>query len=369
MYPTFVDSNCSFSIVSQAAYDETTFVSQPVATGQYKVTEFVAGSKLVMEKVDNHWQTDESLIPEPYKARIDVLEYNVLTESSQIQTALEMGTIQCSDISITAANAFMAGDEIQVQEYTEKYPGLIMFNLKDGVFADNLALRQAVLYAIDLVGLAQVTTQGTGHQAYSIGNESLAGYQESWESENYYDYDLDKAKELLDEAGYEAGDLTIKILTGSSESNTMPVQIIQAYLYELGINVEIDALDNTTYIAQRTAYTGDWDICYNGLVPKGYYMNGARMVADATNYEEGNMFGLNSEELQEIFEAALYGGSDEEIDAFHQYITDNAYLYGLSVGKIFYGLHPGIETMVFSCDGEICPQAFILNDQYDVYAD
>jgi hypothetical protein len=118
----------------------------------------------------------------------------------------------------------------------------------------------------------------------------------------------------------------------------------------------------------RTADSGIWDLCYNGLVPKGYWISGIKMVLDGTTYATGNMMGFKDDKLQSLFETALYNQNDANNDALHQYIKQNAYGYGLEVDYVYYGVHPGIQTMVFSCDGEIAPQAFVLGPAYNIYA-
>jgi hypothetical protein len=91
------------------------------------------------------------------------------------------------------------------------------------------------------------------------------------------------------------------------------------------------------------------------------------MVLDCTLYPTGNMMGFKDNSLQTLFETALYNQNDRNNDALQQFIRQNAYGYGLEIDYIYYGVHPGIQTMVFSGDGEIAPQAFVLGPEYNVY--
>jgi ABC-type transport system substrate-binding protein len=237
-----------------------------------------------------------------------------------------------------------------------------------GPFKDNLALRQAVCYAIDVPVLSKAVTFGQGHQSYDFGDESLYGYLKKWNNEDYYNTNLDRAKQLLAQAGYQPGQLKLRYFINTGEKSSLEAQIIQSDLKKIGIDMEINFVDNTNYIMNRMADSGIWDLCYNGLVPKGFWISGIKGVLDTTTYTSGNMMGFKDNRLQSLLDAALYTPSDANSDALHQYIKQNAYGYGLEVDYIYYGVHPGIQTMVFSCDGEIAPQAFVLGPAYNVYA-
>jgi ABC-type transport system substrate-binding protein len=368
-YPSFMD-NVGCFIVSKKAYEASRngFNAQPVSTGAYKVTAVTSGVTVTMEKYDTYWQKDSSLLPEPYKPRVDVVQYDVINEPSQIQTALELGNIQCGEITAPIAEDFAGNKNLAVKKVNQKYSGMLMFNMFSGPFKDNLALRQAVCYAIDVPALARAVTFGQGRKSFTFGDDSQFGYVKKWDSEDYYNTNLDKAKELLAQAGYRPGQLKLRYLAATGEVNSLQAQILQGDLKKIGIDVEISLVDNTAYIMGRTADSGLWDLCPNGLVPKGYWVSGMKMVVDTTIYTMGNMMGFKDDQLQNLLETALYSPNDRNNDALWQYVKQNAYGFGLQIDYVYYGVHPGIQTMVFSCDGEIAPQAFVLGPEYNVYA-
>jgi ABC-type transport system substrate-binding protein len=368
-YPSFMDAVGCF-IVSKRAYEASRngFNAQPVSTGAYQVTAMTSGVSVTMEKYDNYWQKDISLLPEPYIPRVDVVQYDVINEPSQIQTALELGNIQCGEVTAPIAEDFKGSRDIKIITANQKYPAVLMFNMLSGPFKDNLALRQAVCYAIDVPALSRAVTYGQGRQSFTFGEDSLYGYVKKWDSEDYYNTNLDRARQLLAQAGYSPGQLKLRYLGVTGEKSSLEAQIIQADLRKIGIDMDISLIDNTAYIMNRTAESGMWDLCPNGLVPKGYWISGIKMVLDTTLYTAGNMMGFKDARFQTLFETALYNQNDKNNDDLWQYVKQNAYGYGLEVDYIYYGIHPGIQTMVFSCDGEIAPQAFVLGPDYNVYA-
>lgn len=370
-YVTLLSGSRCF-IVSEKAYKDPNadFVNNPIGTGHYTVKEFVSGTRAVFEKRDSHWQSDkdESLVPYVYKANADVVQLDVILENQQIQTALETNAIQAGPISTTIANDLSASGIVDVLSIPGNYAHSIMFNCFSGPFKDNIALRQAVMYAINTDDIAQAVTQGTGHKAYTLGNESLTGYQTKWENEDYYNYDLDKAKALMAEAGYPDGGLTLRWLGKTDEFVTLTAQIVQAQLAEIGITLQIESLDNTSYMNKRPAYSEGWDLVWGDSVPKGNEVLAFQSYVDISQYEKGNICGIYDEHLQELLLNALYGQSAEEIDALHQYVKEQAFVYGSYVDYSQYGVAKGV-TMVFANDGEPVPCAFKLSADYSVFAE
>lgn len=361
-------------IIAEVAYTDPNadYVANPIATGHYVCTSFTAANKAVFEKRENHWQSDvnEDLVPYTYKANVDVVELQCVLETPQIQNGLETGELQCGAVTATIAQGWEGNSDVAVTALPGKYMHTIMLNCYDGLLADNIALRKAILYAIDTAAIAQAVTNGTGHMCYTIGNESLGGYLEEFESMDYYNYNMEKAKQYMAEAGYPDGGITLKWLGKSEEAVQLTSTIIQAQLAELGITLEISNLDNTTYMAQRTIYSenADWDLCWGDSVPKGNFVLAYQSYIDYTQYELGNMLGLKDDNMQEIFMAALYNQTPENIMALHNVVVDSASILGSYVDMDFWGHDPNL-TVVTGNDGEIAANAFILSENYDVYAD
>ena len=370
VYPSVIDGALGFAIVSQNAYSADGFATNPIGTGGYVVKEFSSSSYLVVEKRTDAWQS-EDLLPEPYKPRVDVVRIDMLSETEQIRGALEAGNVQIGTINALVSLEFEGNPELGVVKVPQNYASCIIFNGLEGPTADNLALRQAIMYAVDCASMAYGMTNGTGHAAYTVGDENLVGYNPEWETDGYYDYDVEKAKAKLAEAGYEPGELTLSILSPAIPGMDMLAQLIQANLKAIGINLEIDLPDNASYMARRNAYTGGWDLCTVATVPKGYMINALGTIANCEIYNNGtlNICGFYDEELNSLYKAALADPTSvEKMSALHQWIEDNAWAYGFAVAYNFWGIDSGIEKLVFSASGEIVPTATVLKDSYDVFA-
>ena len=102
----------------------------------------------------------------------------------------------------------------------------------------DVRVRQAMNYAIDKEAYCQVMYQGYGTPATSVAPASILYYEE----QTPYDYDLEKAKSLMEEAGYADGfDLTLWGDNSTQEIKGMT--FIQQQLAQININVEVLPMD------------------------------------------------------------------------------------------------------------------------------
>lgn len=372
VYPVLLASTVRVNIVDEDTYDADRFVNDPVGTGHYVVKEFTAGQSVVVEKRDDYWQTDESLVNYCYVANADVVELDVITESAQIQNGLETGNLQIGAVTANIKADIEAKDKgLAVTTRYGKYNHQLMLNCYQGVLSESKELRQAVCYAIDSAALAYACTGGTGSVTYCEGmGPNIAGYQESWETEDYYNYNVEKAKELVKAAGYDpAGTgITLKWLGKNSEDCKTCSETIQAFLRQIGIEMQIENLDNTTYMARRNAYDESaWDLAFTDGVPKGNYILGVSSSIDITAYEKGNAYGGTNEEIQALLQEGMYNLTDETCDAIHQLLKEECGLYGLYLDYDFWG-HDANISLVTGNDGEVSVGASVIAADYNVFA-
>ena len=116
------------------------------------------------------------------------------------------------------------------------------FNFEKKPF-DDIRVRQAICHAINKEQVIQVALEGRGEVSNTVVGLPIPGCDSTVEG---YDYNPEKAKELLKEAGFENGfDTTIKT---SGDVRSLEAQVVQANLQEIGINVEIELLDWGAYL-------------------------------------------------------------------------------------------------------------------------
>jgi peptide/nickel transport system substrate-binding protein len=140
----------------------------------------------------------------------------------------------------------------------------LIFNKKQGLFADVKA-RQAVNYALDKE--AVLTAAFTDKQFYTLNPGLFQPEQKDWYSdagkELYNPKDLEKAKQLLKEAGYNGEEVVI-LTSREYPHHYNSAVATQQQLEKIGMKVKLDVYDWATLL-ERRGKPEMWDIFYTGF--------------------------------------------------------------------------------------------------------
>ena len=351
----YIFAQCS--IVDKDTYEanKDKFSTVPVTTAAYQVAECVPGSYYVLEKSPKYWQTEESLRSYAANQQADKLVYNVVTEATQATIALQMGE---DHIITVCGNSeigyFMNPDGTPVDGYSvnkilSSTSTVLSFNMEEGyVFDDNLALRQALCYAINRDDVVAGGLHGNGEIMNDLASKDCGDYNKEWDNEDYYNYDLVKAKQLMAEAGYADGidpatgkALHLRLMADQQYKDSAVV--IQSQMLALGIDCEILAYDNSLLASYQYDPT-QWDMylyiqgteCYVTSVYDGIFAAGADGKAPKCFVVD--------EKLQELINAAHDSSTHgaDTVEALHDYVYENAYTYGLYQSYTF---SVGVDTI------------------------
>ncbi len=328
---------CKVPIATEKAYNDSPdqFATTACGTMPYTVAggnDYISGTSITLRKTGEYWQTDESLIYEGSKAYSDVIVFNILSEATQLALAVENNEVQIAMyINPSMLDEVSAKDGLKLAQMPSSEDRGFQFCMtKDSIFYDNLALRQAILYAIDNEAVAEACGYGYGSPAdVTCGSEQLTvGFNKEWKT-SPYTYDVAKAKELLKEAGYNGE--KIRLLCNTNATITMMWTVIEANLQAAGINAEIVVAEGTSYGGYRDGTSGQYELCYAGPGNGGYVTADLwNTLFNRNNYASGATWaGLVDDELQALYEAiAAPGGyTQDNLDAFYDYITENALYY------------------------------------------
>lgn len=363
-YPGYLAQATSFVVaLDSEAYDPERFRNDPVTTGQYKAIAFTSGASATLMQTYCYWGDPERL-PAHRAANVDVVRFDVITENSQIETALSTNSIQAADITANIAENF-ANSAVQVMKFPESYPSTFMLNNAPGsVFDGNKALREAVAYALDYESMCLAATRGAGKVTRVFGNDTLSGYTTDFAPLGYY-YDVEMAKAKLAEAGYQPGEITLRYVTNIN--NEVPL-VAQACLNAAGINMEIVLVDETQFLTTRQeANMLTWDILFLEVVPRGFLTNILYTLTDINSFPFGMYCGANDTELFEAVKTARYSQSPEDITAAYNMIMDRLYYIPTWENYGYAGAYSKIEGIVKDSSLELLAQASIFADDYDVF--
>jgi ABC-type transport system substrate-binding protein len=157
-------------------------------------------------------------------------------------------------------------------------------------------VRQAISFAMDRETMVEQALFGLGEPTQVPFPPYSPAYFEDLTHE--YDFDLDRAAQLLAEAGYPDGGFELRVITGAAMPGTPAMaQILQDDVAELGITLNIEVLDQGVYTTRRFGFenngSGDYDIDFTGgglmhLDPLGLFLNSPFRVYDSPIFPRGD---------------------------------------------------------------------------------
>src|SRR5699024_3161568 len=218
-----------FHITSPAAFEEygPELNENPVGTGQFKFVSWTKDDSIVLEKFEDYRK--EGL------PKLDKVIFEVIPDNAARLIALRSGDIDIMDgLNPDDAAGVESDDDLILYARAENNFGYVGFNVEKDPVNDQI-LRQAISHAIDREAIVDALYAGYGTPAVNPLPPSYLGYNDEVEG---YQYDIDKAKELLAEAGYEDG-LEIDLWTMPVARPYMPdpetaAESIQNNLAEIG---------------------------------------------------------------------------------------------------------------------------------------
>jgi len=223
-----------FAITSPAALEEygPEINENPVGTGPFKFVSWTKDDSIILEKFEDY--RIEGL------PKLDRVIFEVIPDNAARLIALRSGDIDIMDgLNPDDAAGVEADDDLILYARAENNFGYVGFNVqKEPV--DNQTLRQAISHAIDREAIVEALYAGYGTPAVNPLPPNYLGYNDEVEG---YQYDIDKAKELLAEAGYADG-IEIDLWTMPVARPYMPdpetvAEIIQNNLAEIGVEINI----------------------------------------------------------------------------------------------------------------------------------
>lgn len=225
------------SIVSQDAVEEKgeTFSQDPVGTGPYQFETWTQGQETTMTAFAEYWGEEPGVDQVIYRAIPDVTTRN---------NAFLAGEIDINQVTDPEIYAQLEGAE-GVELVSE--PGLITRFLgmkSDAPPFDDPRVREAVSLAIDRPAMLGSIFEGISTPAEGILSPPVLHAKTGILN---YEYDPERAKELLAEAGYADG-LDVTLTIGNVDRFTRPATVIQQNLAEVGITMEIITMETQSML-------------------------------------------------------------------------------------------------------------------------
>ena len=292
----FFEYNLIFPIVSSNQFKNEDFYKSrlaPKATGMYKVTS-ATESNMELEKNEN-WRNADSI-----ERKIDKVIITYFDTIGDAYNSLKIGNIDLVCTSNTNVEDYIGTIGFVTKDYKGRELDFISINCEEGVLA-NKEVRQAINYAIDKNKInSSVFSNNYYVSSFPIDYGSYLYSKESKSS-----YSQDKAKEVLEDAGWEyrygswrktenyrTQYLNIDLIVdNSNETRVKVAELIEEQLEDFGINVYLYRVSNSSY--KRYLENKNYDMIItgvnNGYSPDLTYFFGKDNIA---NYENEEITGI-----------------------------------------------------------------------------
>lgn len=307
----FLNDLSRIDITSEKSFNDSPdhMLTCGIGTGPYKMVSYTPGVEFVLEKYEDYWNNDAGR--EDQLQNVDKIVYKFIPEEAQRSIELESGGVDIvTTTAISDVDRFMEDDTYNVSEFALTQTQALYFNCSDQSVCQNKELRQAISYAIDNTAMVAGIYNGHAHPAVSVVMPGVREWKDEMEDNWKYAYNLDKAKELLSQAGYAPGELTLRLATGDNSSWKSIAQILQAELSEMGVNVEIQIHDTGTYMSVFSDFS-QWDLFVNEYAAKGTIMF---YFYNQMNNNTRNAVGWQNDEFQELLAEAIQTDDQATID-------------------------------------------------------
>ena len=208
-----------------------------VGSGMFKLKEWVAGDRLVLER--NPYFKDAN-------SNIKEIVIKFIPEANSRMIMLETGEVDIAEslLPLDFQKISKEDDKFVSVEMQSSSNMFIGFDLRDKHLADK-RVRQAIAYAINNQDIVDSIYNGSATVATSPIPKITTGHNEN---SNPYTQNIEKAKQLLAEAGYADG-FNIVLNVNEDNQRVDTAVVIQDNLKAIGINVEIKTYQWASYVA------------------------------------------------------------------------------------------------------------------------
>ena len=318
----FFEYNLIFPIISSKQFEKENFSKSrlvPMATGMYKVS---SAEKETMELVrNNNWYNTNN-----EERKIDKIVINFFDTMGDALSSLKIGNIDMVCTALTNVEDYIGTIGFANEEYKGRELDFLSLNCENNILK-NKEVRQAINYAIDKNEIISkvfsnnyyVSSFPIDYGSYLYGKESKSSYNK------------EKAKEVLEDAGWEyrygtwrkTENYTTRyinldlIVDNSNKTRVKVAQLIDEKLGEIGINVNVYRVSNSSY--KNYLKNKNYDMILtgvnNGYSPDLTYFFGADNIANYENEEIKNLLS----EVENISDANALKEKYSKI-TFHMYV-------------------------------------------------
>lgn len=289
------------------------FLSNPVGTGPYKFKEWIRDDRIVLVPFEDYFEGKEE--------EWDEVVFRVIPENSTRVSELLTGGV---DIAVNVPpsdwDRVDKNEGTSMKKQTSNRTIMLILRATEGYPTADVRVRQAIDYAIDDGSLAEHALKGGGIPTRTrVGPGNFGHNPDLYDT---YNFDLEKAKELLTEAGYPDGfEMTLHSPKGRYLQDAEVTEMIAGMLAQVGIKVNIEFMEWSNFVEMRTAkknkdayLLGLGNSMFDGAYSVDWYR--AERFEGETDYK--------NDEIEELLNASATNMNPEEREKQIQQIEEIA---------------------------------------------
>ena len=275
----------------------------PIGTGPYKFVSRSPQENVILTRFDDYWGD---------QAYIQDITLKVEGNADSIVMDMEGGSIDMF-ARVTSAQVSQLSDKFDIYEGTMNLVQALYLNNNVAPF-DNEQVRQALCYTVDPQTVMDFVSDGKGVEIGSAMFPSFGKYFDASLNDTY-NQDIDKAKELLAEAGYPDGfDFTITVPSNYTQ-HVDTAQVLVEQFKEIGVNATIQEVEWNTWL--EDVYTNrNFESTVIGVDASTLtaYALLSRYASDAGN----NFVNYSDASFDEAFASAVAATDDSEKTEYYK---------------------------------------------------
>jgi peptide/nickel transport system substrate-binding protein len=227
-------------IISKKAAEELgdgNYEQRPIGTGPFEFVEYLPQQYVTLLAFEDHFRG---------RPQIDEITYRYISSDNTRELAFRNGEIDLfyGRREQDWVERMRSVEDAEIDIFEPSQSRLLHINRTIAPL-DNILVRQAIQHAINREEFIQLVGQDITRELYTTVPIGFAGHAEDVRAP---EYDPERAKELLAEAGYPDG-LTLNVKISTISSLNVPMLLIQDQLRRVGITVELDEMDHAAWHA------------------------------------------------------------------------------------------------------------------------
>ncbi len=310
----------------------------PIGTGPYKFVEYLPSQRIVLEKFADYWQPDLASIKE--------VEFRIFADNQTALMSLQAGEVDVYP-RIPTESLDMIPDNYYFVEGPQNMVQIMAMNNDDEIFKD-LRVRQAINYAVDVDEVINAVADGRGVKLGSNMSPAMGQYFQDG-LQDTYNLNIEKAQQLLKEAGYENGlELTITV-PSNYQFHVDTAQVIAQQLSAVNINATIEQVEWSIWLDD--VYTNrNYQMTIIGLTGK---LDPHPILNRYASDYPRNFFNYANDAYDQLMKDALVATDQDNRAAIYReaqtilaqdvpcvYIMDPNYIVALNGNLVGYQLYP-----------------------------